>query len=267
MSPVFCEVPAGNHTQQLTLQALPGLPSIEQGDDLATILGDALKALDRAPTFGDVLVVTHKIISKAEGRVVDLETVVVSKTAETLARETGKPAAFCEVVLRESRRIVRRRPGLIIAEHRLGMVMANAGIDQSNVDGTGFGEAVLLLPEDPDRSAASLARGLAACLGFSLAVIVNDSVGRAWRRGVVGLALGAANLPALLDLRGRHDREGRKLRVTDVGLADQIASAAELLMGEADEGCPAVLVSGLDLSGEARPARDLIRPADEDLFR
>ena len=144
------------------------------------------------------------------------------------------------------------------------MIMANAGIDQSNVDSR---EAVLLLPEDPDGSAAALARDLGARFGVPLAIVISDSVGRAWRRGVVGLAIGAAGLPALVDLRGRRDREGRPLAVTDVGLADEIASAAELLMGEADEGQPAVLVSGLRLDDRPRPARDLIRPASEDLFR
>ena len=147
------------------------------------------------------------------------------------------------------------------------MIMANAGIDRSNVAGGADDERVLLLPEDPDRSARDLANSLSAHFDVKLTVVVSDSVGRAWRRGVVGLALGAAGLPALMDLRGRLDRDGRPLAVTDVGLADEIASAAELLMGEADEGQPAVLISGLCVDGRDRPARDLQRPADEDLFR
>jgi coenzyme F420-0:L-glutamate ligase/coenzyme F420-1:gamma-L-glutamate ligase len=243
---------------------LPGIPSISEGDDLASILGEPLRQLNPPPAPGDILVVTHKILSKAEGRIVDPGTVHASEAAEMLARETGKSPAFCELVLRESRSIIRTRPGLIISEHRLGIIMANAGIDHSNVDSR---EAVLLLPDDPDGSAAALARELSARFGVPLAVIVSDSVGRAWRRGVVGLAIGCAGLPAVQDLRGRLDREGRPLAVTDVGLADEIASAAELLMGEADEGQPAVLVSGLRLYGRPRPARDLIRPAAEDLFR
>lgn len=264
--------------ESLTLRAVPGIPSIGEGDDLANILGASLDALNPSPTTGDVLVVTHKILSKAEGRIVDLGTIEPSEAAEALARETGKAPALCELVLRESTAIIRKRPGLIIAEHRLGMIMANAGIDQSNVDrysiterapkgDGGDSKAVLLLPEDPERSAAVLARDLSLRFGVPLAVIVSDSVGRAWRRGVVGLAIGAAGLPALLDLRGRQDRDGRPLAVTEVGLADEIASAAELLMGEADEGQPAVLVSGLRLDGQARPASDLIRPVSEDLFR
>ncbi len=225
------------------------------------------------PAIGDALVVTHKILSKAEGRIVDLNTVEPSQAANALALEAEKSPAFCELVLRESKAIVRTRPGLIIAEHRLGMIMANAGIDRSNigsepnVDG-GSAESVLLLPEDPDGSAAALARDLSVYFGISLAVIISDSAGRAWRRGVVGLAIGCAGLPAIMDLRGRLDRDGRPLAVTEVGLADEIASAAELLMGEADESRPAVLISGaLPHSGEPGTAHDLIRPIAEDLFR
>ncbi|MGI9418504.1 MAG: coenzyme F420-0:L-glutamate ligase [Geminicoccaceae bacterium] len=252
---------------RLSLSALAGVPAIDVGDDLAAVLGDRLEASGYVPAPGDVLVVTHKIVSKAEGRTVDLAQVEPSDSASRLAIDTGKPAAFCEIVLRESRQVLKKRKGLIIAEHRLGMVMANAGIDRSNVDGADDEQRVLLLPEDPDRSAGKLADAFAARFGQPIAVVICDSVGRAWRQGVVGLALGAAGLPALLDLRGRADLDGRPLDVTQVGLADQIASAAELLMGEADEGQPAVLVQGLRFEGEARPARDLLRPAAEDLFR
>lgn len=259
-------------SETLTLQALPGIPAIDAGDELAAILGDSLDMLAFVPTTGDILVVTHKIVSKAEGRSIDLATVLPSKAARALAEETGKPPAICELVLRESRRIVRKREGLIIAEHRLGMIMANAGIDQSNVDGGSnvdgeYRQQVLLLPEDPDASAAALAKALSARFRTTLAVVVSDSVGRAWRKGVVGLALGAANLPALIDLRGKADLDGRPLQVTEVGLADEIASAAELLMGEADEGRPAVLLRGLHLDGEPRPAEALQRPRAEDLFQ
>ena len=251
----------------LTLWALDGIPAIRPGDDLARILGDVLIAEDLGPAPGDVLVVTHKIVSKAEGRIVDLGDVEPSQAAEDLSAETGKPAAFCELVLRESGRILRQRPGLIIAEHRLGMVMANAGIDRSNVAADDSGEGVLLLPEDPDRSAVALADALTLRFGISPAVVICDSVGRAWRNGIVGLAIGVAGLPSVLDLRGRRDLDGRPLQVTEVGLADQIASAAELLMGEADEGRPAVLLRGLVVDGEARPASALIRDPAADLFR
>ena len=251
----------------ITLTAVPGIPAIRPGDDLARILGDALEAAALAPRHGDVLVVTHKIISKAEGRYVALADVTPSPRARELAAATGKDPALVEVILSESREVLRFRPGLIITEHRLGMVIANAGVDHSNVPHGDDGERVLLLPQDPDASSAALRDALQERFGEPLAVVVSDSVGRAWRNGVVGLALGAAGLPALLDLRGRRDLEGRALRVTQVGLADEIASAAQLLMGEADEGQPAVLVRGLAWDGPPLPAAALVRDPELDLFR
>jgi coenzyme F420-0:L-glutamate ligase / coenzyme F420-1:gamma-L-glutamate ligase len=251
----------------ITLTAVPGIPAIRAGDDLAGILGDALTAAALPPQAGDVLVVTHKIVSKAEGRTVALARVRPSARARELAATTGKDPALVEVILSESRRLLRFRPGLIITEHRLGIVLANAGVDHSNVPQDGEGPRVLLLPEDPDASATALRARLEQRCGASLAVIISDSAGRAFRNGVVGLAIGTAGLPALLDLRGRPDLEGRPLQVTQVGLADQIASAAELLMGEADEGRPAVLVRGVSVEGEALPAAALIREREADLFR
>jgi coenzyme F420-0:L-glutamate ligase/coenzyme F420-1:gamma-L-glutamate ligase len=251
----------------ITLIALPGIPAIRAGDNLARILGDALEAAALRPRRGDVLVVTHKIISKAEGRYVSLAEVTPSSRARELAAATGKEAALVEVILSESRAVLRFRPGLIITEHRLGMVLANAGVDRSNVPQDGGGMRVLLLPQDPDASSAALRAALAERFGAPLAVVVSDSVGRAWRHGVVGLAIGAAGLPSLLDLRGRRDLEGRALQVTQVGLADEIASAAQLLMGEADEGRPAVLVRGLEWQGSVAPAAALVRQRAEDLFR
>ncbi|MDX1433622.1 MAG: coenzyme F420-0:L-glutamate ligase [Gammaproteobacteria bacterium] len=251
----------------LSLIALTGLPEIRPGDDLAALLGDALAARAAPLARRDVLVVSQKIVSKAEDRYVDLEQVAVSPRARLLAEATGKDARVVEVVLGESRRVVRARPGLIICEHRLGMVMANAGVDRSNVGAARSESTVLLLPADPDASAAALAAGLARRFGAPLAVIVSDSAGRAWRNGVVGFALGASGLPALVDRRGAPDRQGRALEVTEVAFADQIASAAALLMGEADEGIPAVLVRGLDWSPPPLPAARLLRPAALDMFR
>jgi coenzyme F420-0:L-glutamate ligase / coenzyme F420-1:gamma-L-glutamate ligase len=258
-------VPADRPT--ITLAAVPGIPAISAGDDLARILGDALEAAALLPGQGDVLVVTHKIISKAEGRYVSLADVMPSPRARELAAATGKDPALVEVILSESRAVLRFRPGLIITEHRLGMVLANAGVDQSNVPPEDGGPRVLLLPEDPDASSAALRAALEERFHDTLAVMISDSVGRAWRHGVVGLAIGAAGLPALLDLRGKRDLEGRPLKVTQVGLADQIASAAQLLMGEADEGRPAVLVRALAWQGPSLPAAALIRERAEDLFR
>jgi coenzyme F420-0:L-glutamate ligase/coenzyme F420-1:gamma-L-glutamate ligase len=251
----------------VTLTAVPGIPAIRAGDDLARILGDALAAAPLRPRPDDVLVVTHKIVSKAEGRYVSLSDVTPSARARELAAATGKDPALVEVILSESREVLRFRPGLIITEHRLGLVLANAGIDQSNVPDGGDGQRVLLLPSDPDASSAALRAALEQRFGARLAVVINDSVGRAWRNGVVGLALGAAGLPSLLDLRGERDLEGRALRVTQVGLADEIASAAELLMGEAGEGRPAVLVRGLEWRGPGLPAAALVREREADLFR
>jgi coenzyme F420-0:L-glutamate ligase / coenzyme F420-1:gamma-L-glutamate ligase len=258
-------VPAADNA--ITLTALPGIPAIRAGDDLARILGDALEAAALPPREGDVLVVTHKIVSKAEGRYVTLADITPSPRAKELAAATDKDPALVEVILSESREILRFRPGLIIAEHRLGMVIANAGVDHSNVPGGGDGERVLLLPHDPDASSAALRDALRERFGVGCAVVVSDSVGRAWRHGIVGVAVGAAGLPALLDLRGRPDLEGRPLRVTQVGLADAIAAAAQLLMGEADEGRPAVLVRGLAWDGPPLPASALVRDRELDLFR
>lgn len=249
----------------ITLTALTGIPAILPGDDLAAILAEALTATGRVLGRGDVLVVTHKVVSKAENRYRRLADVTPSRAARKLAEETGKDAALVEVILSESRQVLRSRPELIITEHRLGMVMANAGIDQSNIEGDGA--RVLLLPEDPDASSAALRDGIRARLGVDMAVVMSDSVGRAWRNGVVGLAIGAAGIPALQDLRGRADLDGRPLRVTQVALADQVASAAELLMGEADEGIPAVLVQGVRWREAPVAAAALVRDPGQDLFR
>lgn len=255
-----------NHTA-VTLTAVPGIPAIRPGHDLARILGDALDAAALRPHPGDVLVVTHKIVSKAEGRYASLSKITPSPRARELAKATGKDPALVELILSESKEVLRYRPGLIITEHRLGVVLANAGIDHSNVPQDEDGPRVLLLPEDPDASCAALRAALRERFGETIAVVISDSVGRAWRNGVVGLALGAAGLPALLDLRGRRDLEGRALQVTQVGLADEIASAAQLLMGEADEGRPAVLVRGLVWQGQPQPAAALVRERAADLFR
>ena len=255
---------SGTHAT-VTLTALSGIPAIHPGDDVAAILAEALDATGLTPRDGDVLVVTHKILSKAEDRYRNLEDVTPSTRARELAAATGKEAALVEVILSESREVLRSRRELIITEHRLGLVMANAGVDRSNV--SGGPERVLLLPEDPDASSAALRTALHGRFGVDIAVVVSDSAGRAWRNGVVGLALGAAGLPALQDLRGRNDLEGRPLEVTQAGLADAIAAAAELLMGEADEGRPAVLVRGVRWREPPVAAAALIRDREQDLFR
>jgi coenzyme F420-0:L-glutamate ligase / coenzyme F420-1:gamma-L-glutamate ligase len=251
---------------RLALHALPGLPMVREGDDLASMINAGLARARLAPKAGDVLVVAQKIVSKAEGRTVALASVKTSPRADALAAEVGKDPRLVELILSESVRVVRTRPGLLIVEHRLGFVMANAGVDQSNVAPSDGVARALLLPRDPDASAAALRERLVARHGVALAVVINDSVGRAWRRGTVGMAIGAAGLPALLDLRGRPDLFGIPLRVSIAGFADEIAAAASLLMGQADEAQPVVLLRGLAWAGPANAAAGLIRPPAEDLF-
>ena len=252
-------------TPSYSVTALPGIPLVNEADDVALLIENALEEADLLPRASDVIVVTHKIVSKAEGRLLDLGTLEPSARARELAQETGKDPAFIEAILTESRGIVRHRAGLIIAEHRLGMVIANAGIDRSNVPGSE--NLVLLLPAGPDASCNEIRDSLHVRFGVAPAVLICDSAGRAWRNGVIGLAIGAAGLPALLDQRGRPDLDRRPLDVTEIGLADQLASAAQLVMGEADEGCPVALIRGLSWDAPPRPAVDLIRHRDEDLFR
>ncbi|HEY1430539.1 MAG TPA: coenzyme F420-0:L-glutamate ligase [Stellaceae bacterium] len=254
-------------TPTVTISGLSGIKLVEPGDDLAAITVAAFAANGIVPEDGDVLVVAQKIVSKAEGRYVDVATVEPSERAIALAAELDKDPRFVEVVLSESKRVVRHRPGLLIVEHRLGLVMANAGIDHSNVPTEDGVERVLLLPEDPDGSARALREHLVRVFGTGIAVIISDSFGRAWRKGTVGVALGAAGLPALVDLRGHPDLFGRALLVTETGFADEIAAAASLLMGQADEAMPMVLVRGLSWSAPELPAAALIRPAEHDLFR
>ena len=244
----------------LQLSAVRGLKPIERGDDLAALIAAAFAASDLALRAGDVVVVAQKIVSKSEGRLLDLATVVPSPRAIALAGEVGKDPRLVEAILSESLRVVRKRPGLLIVEHRLGFVMANAGVDQSNVAAPDGRQRVLLLPENPDASAAALRERLRTLTGASVGVIINDSFGRAWRRGTVGVALGAAGLPALIDLRGRPDLFGRTLEVSVIGFADEIAAAASLLMGQADEGRPVVLVRGLAWSAFALPGREPCAP-------
>lgn len=251
---------------ELRLRAIPGFPEVRPGDDLCVLVVRALQACGEQLRDGDVLVLAQKIVSKAEGRLVALDSVQPSARALELAAETDKDPRLVELVLRESSEVLRKRRGVLVVEHRSGFVTANAGIDQSNVQQHGEGTA-LLLPEDSDASCAALRAGLRAATGADVAVLVIDSHGRAWRQGTVGVAIGAAGMPALLDLRGQPDRHGRALQITQVGLADELAAAASLLMGQAAEGRPVVIVRGVPgVPGQGR-ARDLVRPREQDLFR
>ena len=252
----------------LEVIALDGLPLIKAGDDLVELIASSLKRSGVEPRAQDVLVVAQKIVSKAEGRMVDLATIEPSANARTLAAEVDKDPRLVEVILSESVRVVRARRGVLIVEHRLGFIMANAGVDQSNVAPPEDGSAhALLLPDNPDRSAETLRRGLEKLTGIDLAVVINDSFGRAWRQGTAGVAIGVAGLPALIDLRGRPDLFGRTLEVSVVGFADEIAAAASLVMGQADEAAPVVLIRGLRWSAPASTAASIVRAPNEDLFR
>jgi coenzyme F420-0:L-glutamate ligase/coenzyme F420-1:gamma-L-glutamate ligase len=244
-----------------------GLPAIQPADDLVALILDALDRDNRRLEIGDVLVVAQKIVSKAEGRVTSLSSVCPTERARALAAETEKDPRLVELILQESRHIVRSRPGLIVVEDRRGFVCANAGIDRSNVDQIGAEETVALLPVDPDASARRIREQVAVRTGVEIAVIINDSHGRAWRQGTVGVAIGLAGIPALWDRRGDPDLTGYVLQHTIIGLADEIAAAASLVMGPAAEGIPAVIARGLALPAGDGTARDIQRPRDMDLFR
>src|ERR1700722_15001808 len=251
----------------LQLIALAGLPMVRADDDIAELIASALTQAQLALRDGDVVVVAQKIVSKAENRIVDLATVIPGSRAVALGAEVGKDPRLVEVILSESARVVRSRPNLITVEHRLGFVMANAGVDQSNVAPADGVHRALLLPRDPDASAEALRASLQQRSGAAIGVIISDSFGRAWRRGTCGIAIGAAGLPSLIDLRGQPDLFGRTLEVSIIGFADEIAAAASLLQGQAAEAQPVVLVRGLSWTAPITPAAELVRPLEEDLFR
>lgn len=250
---------------QLSLLALGGLPAVAAGDDLAGLIHASLQAERIALQTNDVIVLAQKIVSKAEGRVVLLSDVQPSARALELAQQCEKDPRLVELILSESQEVMRVRPGVIVVRHRLGLVLANAGIDQSNIRHHGDG-AALLLPEDPDLSCRRLRAAIHERTGIAPAVLIIDSLGRAWRNGTVGTAIGAAGLPGCLDLRGRKDLFGRRLETSELGFADEAAAAASLLMGQADEGRPIVLLRGLQLARHDGSAAELIRPRHLDLF-
>ncbi|MGH2524486.1 MAG: coenzyme F420-0:L-glutamate ligase [Anaerolineales bacterium] len=254
---------------QLTLTALPGLPLVQPGDDLGALILAGLKAANITLAPGDVLAVAQKIVSKAEGRLVKLSDVTPSPRAFELATITQKDPRFVEVVLSESKEVLRARYNTLIVEHRLGYVCANAGVDRSNVGphGEGHEEYLLCLPADPDGSCQRLRERLRVEADVDVAVIINDSHGRAWRTGTVGVAIGAAGFPALLDMRGHRDLFDYTLQVTQIGLADELAAAASLLMGQADEGRPVIHIRGVPYPFREGSAQELIRLREMDLFR
>jgi coenzyme F420-0:L-glutamate ligase/coenzyme F420-1:gamma-L-glutamate ligase len=253
--------------RRLTLTALPGFPLVEPGADLAALVQEAVARAGEELRDRDVLVIAQKVVSKTENRYVDLRSVVPSERARALAVEVDKDPRLVEVILGESSEVVRYKTGVLVVAHRLGYVLANAGVDQSNITHEEELDRVLLLPENPDRSAARLRAALRERAGVEVGVVINDSLGRPWRNGTVGVALGAAGVRCLADLRGTEDLFGRVLQVTEVGVGDELASAASLLMGQAGEGTPVVLARGLDLEDSETSAAALLRPKSIDLFR
>lgn len=245
----------------------PKIGLIREGDDLASIISGAFREDDIVLREGDIIVVAQKIVSKAEGRYAYLADVTPSSKAIELAAVCEKDARLVELILRESREVLRCVRNVILVENHQGVVLANAGIDRSNVEQTNGGERVLLLPEDPDGSSEELCRELTRLSGVQIGVVINDSLGRAWRMGTVGAAIGASGLTPLLDMRGEPDLFGFRLRSTEVAIADEIAAAASMLMGQSDEGIPVVLVRGLRRRGGNGRAADLVRPRELDLFR
>ena len=246
-------------TGELRVIPLRGIPELEEGDDLASFLCDAASQVGGLER-DDVLVVAQKAVSKVEGRVVDLTGIEASERARELAGDTD-PRRL-EVILREAREIVRSRPPLVIAETRHGFVCASAGVDASNAKGP---DTLVLLPIDPDASAAALRNAICEHTGAQIAVIVADSFGRAWRRGTTDVALGVSGIAALVDLSGQRDSAGYELHATEIAVADEIAGAAQLVMGKT-EGIPAAIVRGIHLTGNGRGS-DLVMPRERDLFR
>ncbi|MEJ2708311.1 MAG: coenzyme F420-0:L-glutamate ligase [Anaerolineales bacterium] len=253
----------------LTLTALPGIPLIQPGDDLAEIILQALERADLSLQDGDILVLAQKIVSKAEGRMLNLNTLQPSARAEELALKTGKDPRLVEAILRESNQVLRYRKGTIIVEHRQGFICASAGVDHSNIQ-IQSGEDqdwVLLLPENADASAAALRQRFEQASGARLGVLIIDSHGRAWRLGTVGITIGLSGLPGVVDLRGQPDLRGFRLQITEVGVADELAAAASLVMGQAAEGTPAVHVRGFPYTLRESNLKEMLRPREEDLFR
>ncbi len=249
----------------LEIKALNNIPLVQSGDDLVELIIDALQNDSLNLRDGDALVISSKIISKSEGRVVDLKTVTPSQSAVSLAQETRKDPRIVELVLQESTMVSRTAPGVLVTQHRLGFISANAGIDQSNVGHDP--DLILLMPDNPDLSAGKIRDRLHERLSVQVGVIISDSHGRPFRMGNIGVAIGIAGMPALVDLRGQQDLFGRELKISLQAYGDLVASAAHLVCGEGDEGRPVVLVRGLDYEAVTGSASVLNRPPEQDLYR
>jgi coenzyme F420-0:L-glutamate ligase/coenzyme F420-1:gamma-L-glutamate ligase len=246
---------------------VPGIPLVEPGDDIAALILAALANSELVLEVGDVLVLAQKIVSKAEGRYAYLNDIEPSAEAGELAEQCDKDPRHMQVLLNESREIIRKRPGVVIVEHVLGYVQANAGIDRSNINSDDDNPRLLLLPENPDRSAAALRSSLLASTGVGVNIVINDSAGRAWRNGTLGFAIATAGFEALDNRVGEADLYGRPLEVTEVAVADELAAAASFMMGQGDEALPLVLIRGAKLRPSAAGSAVLIRDREKDMFR
>lgn len=254
-------------SKTLTLIALSAIPLVEPGDDIVAMMIDAVSQADHVIETGDVLVIAQKIISKTENRYVYLDDVEPTAAAIELAAHCDKDPRLVETILSESAEVIKTRPGVVIVEHRLGYVHANAGIDRSNISSQEAAERVLLLPENPDASAGEIRDQIRQRCGCDVNIIINDSAGRAWRNGTVGFAIASAGFEPLVDMYGQKDLFDRPLEVTQVAVADELAAAASFLMGQSNEGVPAVLIKGAKLVDGSMGSRSLIRDKSEDLFR
>lgn len=254
-------------SSSLKLFSVPDIPLIGPGDDLAELILQKLTQCGEALKDDDIVVIAQKVVSKAENRVIDLDTVTATQEAIDYAKTCDKDPRLVQLILSESKSVLRCKPGVIIVEHHSGLVLANAGIDHSNVGNDVTKQQVCLLPEDADASASNIRDKLKKQSGRNIAVIINDSIGRAWRLGTVGVAIGSAGIIALRDLRGAEDLFGKTLEVSETADIDSLASAAGLLMGEADDSSPVVLIRGFSLSATEQNAKNLLRPLAEDMFR
>ena len=251
----------------LSLTALSGIPLVRPGDDLVEIIMKSLKSTKMILLDNDILVIAQKVVSKSEGRYMKISDVEPSAKSYLLAESTGKDPRMVELIRTESKKIVRHRKGIIVTENRQGVTMANSGIDRSNVEKDGNSEQVLLLPKNPDKSAKKIRKELCQRAKVNVAIIINDSLGRAWRNGTIGTALGVSGLPSLLDFRGVPDLFGKSLNVSEEAIADEFSSAASILQGQAAEGRPIVLIRGYKTSLAPSDSSSLIRTKEKDLFQ
>ena len=253
--------------KNLELLAIENIPLIEPGDDLVSILIQTIKEEKIKLRRGDILVIAQKVVSKSENRYAYLNDVAPSSEAIRIAKNSDKDPKLVQLILNESVKVIRQGRGVIVVENKLGFIHANAGIDKSNIESDTDNPKVLLLPKDPDNSALKIKEEIFRQTKLKVGIIINDSSGRAWRKGIVGIAIGSSGVEVLLNLRGQKDLYGNALEITEVGRVDEIASAASLLMGQANEGLPVIIVRGIPETSKVNNVKSILRDKSEDLFR